>query len=69
MVVVVNEDLMDNHQIEVAKKLKEEGYLAYATCRTLAQVLRDVQFTFKPFPKPNPAIFQGVLDSEMGLRS
>jgi len=68
VIVVVNEDLMDNHQLEVAKKLREEGYLAYATCKTLAQVLKTLDVkSFKPFPQPNPQIFQRILDAEMGL--
>lgn len=31
--VVINEHLMDNHQLELASQLAEDGHLYYATCR------------------------------------
>ncbi|GAB1303189.1 N-acetylglucosaminyldiphosphodolichol N-acetylglucosaminyltransferase [Apodemus speciosus] len=33
LVVVVNEKLMNNHQLELAKQLHKEGHLFYCTCR------------------------------------
>lgn len=35
LVVVVNDTLMDNHQLELAQKLAEDGYLEYATLSSL----------------------------------
>ncbi|XP_048191558.1 LOW QUALITY PROTEIN: putative bifunctional UDP-N-acetylglucosamine transferase and deubiquitinase ALG13 [Perognathus longimembris pacificus] len=35
LVVVVNEKLMNNHQLELAKQLYKEGHLFYCTCRVI----------------------------------
>jgi len=33
LVVIINEELMNNHQVELADKLYREGHLHYGTCR------------------------------------
>uniref|UniRef100_A0ABI7VY40 UDP-N-acetylglucosamine transferase subunit ALG13 n=1 Tax=Felis catus TaxID=9685 RepID=A0ABI7VY40_FELCA len=33
LVVVINEKLMNNHQLELAKQLHKDGHLFYCTCR------------------------------------
>ena len=35
LIVVINELLMDNHQLELASQLAEDGHLYYATCRSV----------------------------------
>lgn len=33
LLVVINDKLMDNHQLELAKQLQADGHLLYCTCR------------------------------------
>ena len=35
LVVVINEELMGNHQMELAKKLQSESHLFYTTCQSV----------------------------------
>lgn len=41
LIVVVNENLMDNHQTELAAQLHADGYLLYCTPATLATTLKQ----------------------------
>ena len=41
LVVAINEQLMDNHQIELARQLSHDNHLVYATCRW-APEMQDV---------------------------
>ncbi|KAL1766819.1 bifunctional UDP-N-acetylglucosamine transferase and deubiquitinase ALG13 isoform X7 [Sigmodon hispidus] len=41
LVVVVNEKLMNNHQLELAKQLYTEGHLFYCTCRMAFDIWLD----------------------------
>ncbi|CAG4929666.1 unnamed protein product [Colias eurytheme] len=64
LLVVVNEDLMDNHQLELAEQLQIDGHLYYCTCDTLQCTVEEVDFSaLAPFPKANPEPFFQALDS------
>lgn len=64
LLVVVNEDLMDNHQLELADQLQVDGHLYYCTCDTLVSTLETVDFSLlAPMSKPWPLAFVNYIDS------
>lgn len=64
LLVVVNEDLMDNHQLELAEQLQIDSHLYYCTCDTIISTLSMVDFTLlTPFPKADSSLFVNYLDS------
>lgn len=68
LVVVVNEKLMDNHQLELAQKLSSDGYLFYCVPQTLATTLDEMNVDeLKPYPKGNTKGFVKYLDEWMGF--
>ncbi|XP_069687967.1 UDP-N-acetylglucosamine transferase subunit ALG13 [Periplaneta americana] len=68
LLVVINEDLMDNHQIELAQQLHSDGYLLYTNCANLEQTLRDMNVsTLKPFPQADPYKFTDYLEKMFGF--
>eukprot|EP00088_Acartia_fossae_P015003 TRINITY_DN18117_c0_g1_i1.p1 TRINITY_DN18117_c0_g1~~TRINITY_DN18117_c0_g1_i1.p1 ORF type:complete len:172 (-),score=10.76 TRINITY_DN18117_c0_g1_i1:97-582(-) len=69
LVVVINDSLMGNHQVELAEKLADEGYLQYATLSTLEPVLSSLpSHQRKAFPKPNPQLFSNFLMKTLDLK-
>jgi beta-1,4-N-acetylglucosaminyltransferase len=68
--VVVNETLMDNHQVELASALANQGVLMWTT---VAKMLDDFEAAnladLKPFPQPDYDVFPSILDQEMGFAS
>ncbi|KAK7096306.1 UDP-N-acetylglucosamine transferase subunit ALG13-like [Littorina saxatilis] len=63
-VVVINDQLMDNHQVELARQLQRLGHLYYCTCRTLHKTLEEADFTsLQPFTPGTPTLFTSHLDS------
>lgn len=44
LIAVVNEDLMGNHQLELANALSKRNYLRFCTCKELESTLRDGKF-------------------------
>uniref|UniRef100_A0A146L0P3 UDP-N-acetylglucosamine transferase subunit ALG13 n=1 Tax=Lygus hesperus TaxID=30085 RepID=A0A146L0P3_LYGHE len=69
LLVVVNTNLMDNHQFEVATKLKDCGYLHFTTCDDLLSTLCNLDLSrLRPYPKHDPLKFTSVIDYIMGFR-
>ncbi|XP_012500984.1 PREDICTED: putative bifunctional UDP-N-acetylglucosamine transferase and deubiquitinase ALG13 isoform X3 [Propithecus coquereli] len=69
IVVVINEKLMNNHQLELAKQLHKEGHLFYCTCSTLPGLLQSMDLsTLKCYPPGQPEKFSAFLDKVVGLQ-
>jgi beta-1,4-N-acetylglucosaminyltransferase len=69
LLVVVNEVLADNHQLELAAKLKEEGYLEYTTPSGVTVAFRSLaagERALQPFVPGNPAPFAAWLNNLTG---
>ncbi|XP_017878832.1 UDP-N-acetylglucosamine transferase subunit ALG13 homolog [Ceratina calcarata] len=45
LIVVANENLMDNHQMELGEQLFKERYLYYCTCDTLLRIIENINFS------------------------
>lgn len=70
LLVVINTNLMDNHQIEIAEQLHIDGHLYYCTCDTLTDTLQNVDFSIlKPYSKADSTLFFDYLDKFMGLKT
>ncbi|XP_060741438.1 UDP-N-acetylglucosamine transferase subunit ALG13 homolog isoform X1 [Tachysurus vachellii] len=68
LLVVINDKLMDNHQLELAKQLQADGHLLYCTCSTLAETLRNMDLsTLLPFQRGQPENFAQFLDKAVGF--
>ncbi|XP_013193604.1 UDP-N-acetylglucosamine transferase subunit ALG13 homolog [Amyelois transitella] len=69
LLVVINEDLMDNHQLELAEQLQVDGHLYYCTCDTFENTLDMVDFSLLiPLPKPDPSLFVKYLDDVLKVK-
>ncbi|XP_067852845.1 putative bifunctional UDP-N-acetylglucosamine transferase and deubiquitinase ALG13 [Heptranchias perlo] len=69
LIVVINEKLMNNHQLELAKQLHHDGHLLYCTCSTLSETLQKLDFTsLKPFPPGHPEKFAAFVDKVLGFQ-
>ncbi|XP_022191577.1 UDP-N-acetylglucosamine transferase subunit ALG13 homolog isoform X2 [Nilaparvata lugens] len=69
LLVVVNERLMDNHQIELAERLALEKYSFFTTLSLLTDFLEgDVNFDeIEPYPLGQTGKFVEFIDSVMGF--
>uniref|UniRef100_A0A3Q3JHK6 UDP-N-acetylglucosamine transferase subunit ALG13 n=1 Tax=Monopterus albus TaxID=43700 RepID=A0A3Q3JHK6_MONAL len=69
LLVVVNDKLMDNHQLELAAQLHMDSHLLYCTCSTLIQTLRSMDLSaLQPFLPGQPRKFATFLDKALGVR-
>ncbi|GJJ77010.1 beta-1,4-N-acetylglucosaminyltransferase [Entomortierella parvispora] len=68
LIVVVNEELMHNHQLELGSALQEQKYLVCCTTDQLEKALSAKEYeSLQPFPEPNPSVFANLLDRQLGL--
>ncbi|KAK3095308.1 hypothetical protein FSP39_013040 [Pinctada imbricata] len=68
MLVVINDDLMNNHQTELAHQLYKDGHLTYCTCSSLEETLQTLDFSnIEPFPPAETAKFAEFLDRVVGF--
>jgi beta-1,4-N-acetylglucosaminyltransferase len=66
LLVVVNEQLMDNHQVEIADEMERQGYLFHCTCASLAVTLKKFdRHTFQQYEQGNPSLFGRYLNQIM----
>ena len=64
LICVINDELMNNHQTELAEELSRGGHVLSATPSTLCHVFRGAEFTeLKPFPAAEPAVFRDFLSA------
>lgn len=69
LLVVVNDKLMDNHQLELAQQLHVDSHCFYCTCSTLVETLRTMDLSvLQPFPQGQPKHFANFLDKALGVQ-
>ncbi|XP_034739389.1 UDP-N-acetylglucosamine transferase subunit ALG13 homolog [Etheostoma cragini] len=69
LLVVINDKLMNNHQLEMARQLHMDSHLLYCTCRTLTQTLRMMDLSvLQPFMPGQPKNFANFLDKALGVQ-
>ncbi|XP_008325117.1 UDP-N-acetylglucosamine transferase subunit ALG13 homolog [Cynoglossus semilaevis] len=69
LLVVVNDKLMNNHQLELAQRLHQDSHLLYCTCSTLTETLRTMDLSvLQPFLPGQPEKFANFLDNALGVQ-
>lgn len=63
LLVVINEDLMDNHQFELATQLAKDNHLIYCTCSNLKGTLQMMNLDqLRPLPPIETEMFPAFVD-------
>ena len=69
LIVVINETLLDNHQMELARAMESNGYAICTTVDGLAESIERVQDeVFVPFPEQDKDRFPEVLNNILGWK-
>ena len=64
LIVVINEDLMDNHQNELAEKLADAGHLRFCKLDKLQKLIELFDpNSIVPYVPGNPKVFANYLDN------
>lgn len=66
LIVVINEDLMDNHQEELAEEMQKFGFLYYCTCDNLEETLNKDLGALRLYPDARSEMFSIYVDMCMG---
>ncbi|EZA47434.1 UDP-N-acetylglucosamine transferase subunit ALG13 homolog [Ooceraea biroi] len=69
LIVVINDLLMDNHQVELAEQLCKDEHLYYCTCQNLLHTVQTMDLAkLKPFVSDKSKNIAGFIDEIMGFR-
>lgn len=68
LLVVVNEDLMDNHQTELAEKLFKEHHVLFCSPASLSNLIQSMDLSnLCPFPPGDTLTIAKFLDEVCGF--
>lgn len=70
LIAVINQDLMDNHQAEIADQFSSRGYLLVSEPdpgSLVAALQKSKTFDFTPMPPPDTWKLASIIDEEVGL--
>lgn len=69
LIVVINDLLMDNHQVELAQQLYKDQHLYYCTCQNLLHIIETMDLTkLKPLVSDKSKAIADFIDGIMGFR-
>jgi beta-1,4-N-acetylglucosaminyltransferase len=68
LVVVINETLMDNHQVELAHALETRGHLVSTTPKDLLETIKNIKLdSLNQYQDPDTSLFPELVDEEVGF--